>query len=126
MGVQLIRSRKLNANEAFLIKTDNGEKPAIKLMMKRGVNIEPDRKPGLLRTDIYATSFYAPYLYDPTKVVKVTFSDVTGKNGTTGAPENKEVNNEVTNVDEDKRIGKQGKSNKQTKEESTEEKPGEV
>ncbi|WP_076149751.1 N4-gp56 family major capsid protein [Ligilactobacillus murinus] len=114
LGVQLIRSRKLNANEAFLIKTDNGEKPAIKLMMKRGVNIEPDRKPGLLRTDIYATSFYAPYLYDPTKVVKVTFTDVTGPQGTTGAPKDKTVDNEVENVAEDKRLGKQKKDAKNT------------
>ena len=90
-------------------------------MMKRSVNIEPDRKPELLRTNIYATSFYAPYLYDPTKVVKVTFSDVTGKSGTTGAPDNKEVDNTVTNVDEENRIGKQKKTTG-----TTGKKPGEV
>ena len=121
LGVQLVRSRKLDANEAYLVKVDGGNKPAIKLMMKRGVKVEPDRVPKLRRTDIYATSYYAPYLYDPTKVVKVTFSDVTGKAGMTGAPENKEVNNEVTNVDEDKRIGKQKKTTG-----TTGKKPGEV
>jgi hypothetical protein len=119
--VQLVRSRKLDANEAYLVKVDGGNKPAIKLMMKRGVKVEPDRVPKLRRTDIYATSYYAPYLYDPTKVVKVTFSDVTGKAGMTGAPEDKEVNNEVTNVDEDKRIGKQKKTTG-----TTGKKPGEV
>lgn len=121
LGVQLVRSRKLDANEAYLVKVDDGNKPAIKLMMKRGVKVEPDRVPKLRRTDIYATSYYAPYLYDPTKVVKVTFSDVTGKSGTTGAPDNKEVDNTVTNVDEENRIGKQGKSNKPDGK-----KPGEV
>lgn len=51
----------------------------------------------------------------------MTFSDVTGKAGMTGAPENKEVNNEVTNVDEDKRIGKHKKTTG-----TTGKKPGEV
>lgn len=60
-------------------------------------------------------------MYDPTKVVKVTFTDVTGSQGTTGAPKDKTVNNEVTNVDEDKRIGKQKKTTG-----TTGKKPGEV
>ena len=109
LGVQLIRSRKLNANEALLIKVDNGERPAIKLMMKRGVNIESERKPSLLQTDVYATTFLAPYLFDPSKVVKITFTDVTGPNGTTGAPKDKTIDNGVENVAEDKRLGKQKK-----------------
>ena len=59
---------------------------------------------------------YAVYLFDPTKVVKVTFTGVTGATGTTGAPAN--VADKVAdgtdpnNVPEDKRVGRQKKSKK--------------
>lgn len=106
LGVQVIRSRKLDANEAFLVKigAEDG-KPAVKLMLKRDINVEPDRLPKYRRTDIYATAVEAPYLYDPSKVVKITFKGIDGPAGTTGAPADASVNDEPDNVDEDKKIG---------------------
>jgi len=112
-----MRSRKLDANEAYLVVTNASDgRPAIKLLTKRGVNIEPERKPSERLTNYYATAMYATYLYDPTKVVKVTFTGVTGPNGTIGAPAN--VADKVAdgtdpnNVPEDKRVGRQKKSKK--------------
>lgn len=117
LGVQIMRSRKLSANEAYLVVTNASDgRPAIKLLTKRGVNIEPERKPSERLTNYYATAMYATYLYDPTKVVKVTFTGVTGPNGTTGAPANVADKvadgTEPNNVPEDKRVGRQKKSKK--------------
>lgn len=44
----------------------------------------------------------------------MTFTDVTGPQGTTGAPEDKTVDNEVKNVSEENRMGKQKKDAKNT------------
>lgn len=111
LGAQIIRSRKLNDNAAYLIKTSDPEdtKPAVKLMLKRGVNIEAERKPGARKTNLYATAVGAPYLYNPSKVVQITFSDITSKAGTTGAPADKTVDAAPTNVDEDHRVGRNKK-----------------
>lgn len=111
LGAQIIRSRKLNDNAAYLIKTSDPEdtKPAVKLMLKRGVNIEAERKPGARKTNLYATAVGAPYLYNPAKVVQITFSDITSKDGTTGAPADKTVEAAPANVDEDHRVGRNKK-----------------
>lgn len=111
LGAQIIRSRKLNDNAAYLIKTSDPEdtKPAVKLMLKRGVNIETERKPGARKTNLYATAVGAPYLYNPAKVVQITFSDITSKDGTTGAPADKTVDAAPDNVDEDHRVGRNKK-----------------
>ena len=114
-----MRSRKLNANEAYLVVTNASDgRPAIKLLTKRGVNIEPERKPSERLTNYYATAMYATYLYDPTKVVKVTFTGVTGSTGTTGAPtpntDKVADGTEPNNVPEDNRVGRQKKSAKKS------------
>ena len=110
LGVQIIRSRKLNANEAFLVKTGAEDgKPAVKLMLKRDIKVEPDRVPKYNRTDIYATAMEAAYLYDPTKVVKITFKGVEGPAGTNGAPADISVDNEPDNVKEENKIGTRSK-----------------
>ena len=110
LGVQIIRSRKLNADEAFLVKigAEDG-KPAIKLMLKRDIKVEPDRVPKYRRTDVYATAVEAPYLYDPTKVVKITFKGLEGPAGTTGAPSEVSVTTEPDNVKEENKIGTRSK-----------------
>lgn len=106
-GIQIIRSKKLKANEAILVKTNtNDGKPAVKLMVKRGVNIEAKREPEMRETKLYANAFKAPYLFDPTKVINITFNGVTGSEATTGAPTDVKVDNTVTNVKEANRIGK--------------------
>ena len=54
---------------------------------------------------------YAVYLYDPTKVVKVTFTGVTGSAATNGAPADVTDNGDkVDNVPQDKRVGRQKKA----------------
>lgn len=113
LGVQIMRSRKLNADEAYLVVTNASDgRPAIKLLTKKGVNIEPERHASERSTYYYASAMYAVYLYDPTKVVKVTFTGVTGTAGTTGAPADVTNDPEPKNVPEDKRVGRQKKSAK--------------
>ena len=110
LGVQIIRSRKLDANEAFLVKTGvEDHKPAIKLMLKRDIRVKPKEEPDYGRTNFYATAMEAPYLYDPTKVVKITFKGVEGPAGTNGAPADISVDNEPNNVKEENKIGTRSK-----------------
>lgn len=127
LGVQIVRSRKLNADEAYLVVTNSTDsRPALKLITKRGVVIEPERHADTRSTHYYATAMYAAYLYDPTKVVKVTFTGVTGPNGTTGAPaDTPDTGDKVDNVPEDKRLGRQKKAAK-TSAGSDAKKPGEA
>ena len=125
LGVQIIRSRKLKADEAYLVVTNATDgRPAVKLIMKKNVNVEPERHANTRTTDYYATAMYAAYLYDPTKVVKVTFTGVTGPDATTGAPATKTVDDTVNNVPEDKRVGRQKKAKASSA--SSTKKPGEA
>lgn len=112
LGVQIMRSRKLEATEAYLVITNASDgRPALKLLNKRGVNIESQRDASRRQTNYYASAMYAAYLYDPTKVIKVTFTGVTGPNGTNGAPADVADNGDkVDNVKEDKRVGRQKKT----------------
>ena len=117
LGVQVIRSRKLDANEAYLIVTNaNDGRPALKMINKRSVFIETKRVPENRATNVYASAMYAVYLFDPTKVVKVTFTGVTGPSATTGAPtpvaDKVADGTDPNNVPEDKRVGRQKKSKK--------------
>ena len=109
LGVQIIRSRKLDATEAYLIVTNSTDgRPALKMINKRNVNVETERVPAKRETDVYASAMYAVYLYDPTKVVKVTFTGVTGAAATNGAPADVTDNGDkVDNVPQDKRVGRQ-------------------
>ena len=135
LGVQIIRSRKLDANEAFLVKTGfEDKKPAVKLMLKRSIKVKPDPVPKYDRTDVYATAFVAPYLFDPSKVVKITFNGINGPKGTNGAPADQDKEEIPSNVKEENKIGTRSKSKKKSSEtqdkvqgtESDSKKPGEV
>lgn len=110
LGVQVIRSKKLNENEAYLVKAadpdDPNNKPAVKLMLKRGVTVKLDEQPKYGKTDIYATALAAPYLYDPTKVVKLTFNGLNATGATNGAPAKKTAATTATNVADEKKIGR--------------------
>jgi hypothetical protein len=64
LGVQIVRTNKVAAGEAFYIKQG-----ALRLVMKRGVVTENERKPQTRTTVVYASEDYAAYLYDPTKIV---------------------------------------------------------
>ena len=95
----------------MVVTNANDGRPALKMINKRNVNIETERVPSKRETDVYASAMYAVYLYDPTKVVKVTFTGVTGAAATNGAPADVTDNGDkVDNVPEDKRVGRQKKA----------------
>lgn len=80
-GVQLVATNKLGATEGILLKV-NPTTPPLKLIMKRGVQVETDRNIINKTTVITADEHYAAYLYDDSKVVVVTF-----KAAATGTPQ---------------------------------------
>ena len=67
LGVQVVRSRKVTLGAPILIK-----RGALALVMKRGAEVEADRDIVKKTTVITADEHYAAYLYDLTKVVKIT------------------------------------------------------
>lgn len=67
LGVSVVRSRKVAVGAPILIK-----RGALALIMKRGVEAETARDIVKKLTVITADEHYAAYLYDLTKVVKIT------------------------------------------------------
>lgn len=65
LGAQIVRSNKLKAGEAFLVRPG-----ALRLLMKRGTQVEHDRDILKKTTVVTADHHYGVYLYDPKKVVK--------------------------------------------------------
>lgn len=70
LGVQVIRTKKVEAGESYVM-----QKGALALIKKRETLVETDRDI-LKRVNIVSgTKHYAAYLYDPSKVVKLTVKD---------------------------------------------------
>lgn len=68
LGAQVIRSRKLDPGEAYLVKQG-----ALAIYMKRGVEVESDRDIIHKTTVMTADQHYGVHLYDESKVVKIDF-----------------------------------------------------
>lgn len=68
LGVQIIESNKVAKGGAIFIKI-NPASPALKLVLKRGVEVETERHAQNKTTLMTADQHYVAYLYDPTKVV---------------------------------------------------------
>ena len=75
LGVQVVRSAKLTGGEAYLVQVSD-DSPALKLVRKRDVNVETERDALKRETRLVAHAMYAPYLFDETKVIAVTFNGV--------------------------------------------------
>lgn len=71
LGVQITETNKVVLGSAIFVKV-NPAKPAIKLVMKRGVQVETDRDIVTKQTQMTADEHYTTFLYDPTKVVLTT------------------------------------------------------
>lgn len=67
LGVQIVRSNKVTKGAPVIIKAG-----ALRLVMKRAAAVETDRDIVKKTTVITADEHYAAYLYDLTKVVKIT------------------------------------------------------
>lgn len=74
LGVDVVLSRRLEDGEAFLVK-----KGAFKIVEKRGVLVEPLRKPNTKSTAIYADKHYGVYVADDSKIVKITHKKLADK-----------------------------------------------
>lgn len=74
-GVEIVRSRKLADTEGIFVKIATDGIPALKLVMKRGVQVETARDIVKKLTVMTADEHYTAYLYDPTKVVLATITE---------------------------------------------------
>ncbi|MES5812458.1 N4-gp56 family major capsid protein [Mammaliicoccus sciuri] len=67
LGAVIVRSNKLEEGEAYLAK-----RGAVKLITKRDFFLETERIPSHKKTALYSDKHYVAYLYDESKVVKVS------------------------------------------------------
>lgn len=74
-GVDIVPTKKLNTNEAILVRFSN-ESPTVKLILKKNVEVESDRDIINKSTVITADQHYACYLYNEKNVVKINFTKV--------------------------------------------------
>ncbi|NUF26339.1 N4-gp56 family major capsid protein [Bombilactobacillus mellis] len=74
LGVQIVRARKLKDTEALFIKQG-----ALRLIMKRAVQVETQRDIINKLTIMTADEHYATYLYDETKVIVGTVGSGSAK-----------------------------------------------
>lgn len=74
LGAQIVRSKKLSDTEGILVKIVDDKSPAFKLIMKRGVQVESERDIDLKLYKVNADEHYAPYLYNESKVINITFA----------------------------------------------------
>lgn len=75
LGVEVVLTRRLEDGEAFLVK-----KGAFKIVEKRDVLVETERKPQIGATAIFVNKHYGVYVADDTKIVKLTHKKITGGN----------------------------------------------
>lgn len=73
LGVQIVRTSKLKAGEAYLVKIDPIQ-PALKLVKGKDITIETMRHAEERQTNIIASAMYAPYVFDESKIVKIGFT----------------------------------------------------
>lgn len=66
-GCEVVPSNRVGNNEAFIVK-----RGAMRILEKRGVEVETDRDIINKSTVITADKHYVPYLYDASKIVKIT------------------------------------------------------
>lgn len=75
LGVQIVRTAKLQGGEAYLVKI-TPDSPALKLVQKKAVKLETERNAKKRQTDVVATAEYAPYVFDNSKIVQISFANV--------------------------------------------------
>jgi N4-gp56 family major capsid protein len=71
LNAQVIRSRKVTQNNAYLIK-----RGALKIFRKRNVLIEKDRDILSKTTVVTGDLHYGAYIYDESKIIKITITPV--------------------------------------------------
>lgn len=82
LGVEVVRSRKVEEDEGILVKVTDDGRPAFKLIRKRDVMVESDRDISRKISEFTADAHYTAYLFNPQKVINVTFGE-----GAVDAPE---------------------------------------
>ena len=70
-GMQVVLSNRLTArNEAYIVKPG-----ALRIVMKRNTLVEFDRDILSEMNYIKASKLFAPYVYDKTKIIKLTVTN---------------------------------------------------
>lgn len=101
LGAQIVRSKKIANGGGFLVKASiKGASSALKIFLKRDVIIEPTRKANTASTEWYATEHYAAYLNDPSKVVKVTGTELVTTDVKSNSADTDSIPTDANTVDE--------------------------